>query len=269
MTTTPTPKPTPKTVDLMIDIETMGNTPGCAILSIGAVFIKDGKLAEGFYQKVDLQSCLDVGLKMDASTVVWWMKQSDEARASITDEKGDHIIDVLGLFSRWAFAHGSGVGEVNVWGNAATFDVVLMEEAFRKTHINIPWEFWGHRCFRTLKNLCPSVPKPVFTGIKHHALDDAKHQALHMIAILEHINCLQNALDSATKPNTPNEQEKPTIQSPGFVATHTACTTGRFASKQDSGPAGEDGIPGPRQEFWGSADVGTPEDPAASVSGTP
>lgn len=209
----------------MIDIETMGNTPGAAILSIGAVFIKDGKLAEEFYQHIDLESCLENGLKMDAGTVQWWMKQSDEARESITRETGDNIIAVLANFYGWVTQNAQGA-EVQVWGNAATFDVVLMEEAFRRVGYDIPWNFRGHNCYRTLKNLFPGVPKPEFTGIKHHALDDARFQALHLINILEHINCLQNVFETATtdqqnkyrEPQT-NEQKTPVVQSPGFAAT--------------------------------------------------
>lgn len=209
---TPTTPPKPQPVDLMIDIETMGNTPGAAILSTGAVFIKDGKLAEEFYQHIDLQSCLENGLKMDGGTVQWWMKQSDEARESITRETGDNIIAVLANFYGWVTQNVQGA-EVQVWGNAATFDVVLMEEAFRRVGYDIPWKFWGHRCYRTLKNLFPGVPKPDFIGIKHHALDDAKFQALHLINILEHINCLQNVPDSATNPPQTNEQKNDTIPS--------------------------------------------------------
>lgn len=245
----PMKAPTPPPVDLMIDIETMGNTPGAAILSIGAVFIKDGKLAEEFYQHIDLQSCLENGLKMDAGTVQWWMKQTDEARDAITRETGANIFAVLADFFSWVseFAQGA---EVQVWGNAATFDVVLMEEAFRRVGYGIPWKFWGHRCYRTLKSLFPNVTKPEFTGIKHHALDDAKWQALHLINILNHINCLQNVFDSATNSPQTHEQENPAIQSPGFVA----------ANPQDTGPDGADGVPG----FYD-----TSEDPAAGVSGTP
>lgn len=212
----------------MIDIETMGNTPGAAILSIGAVFIKDGKLDEEFYQHIDLQSCLENGLKMDAGTVQWWMKQSDEARESITRETGANIIAVLADFFAWVSDNAEGA-DVQVWGNAATFDVVLMEEAFRRVGYDIPWKFWGHRCYRTLKNLFPGVPKPEFTGIKHHALDDAKFQALHLISILEHINCLQNVSDSATnssqtnEPQTSNEKNQPDLQSPGFLAKSHPC----------------------------------------------
>ena len=213
-TTTTTPKSSP--VDLMIDIETMGNTPGAAILSIGAVFIKDGKLAGEFYRRIDLDSCIKSGLKMDASTVEWWLGQDDAARKSVTDTKGQGLYDVLHAFADWVKVSTTGYGELQVWGNASTFDVVLVEEAYRKSFIPVPWKFWVHRCYRTLKNCFPNVPKPEFTGIKHHALDDAKWQALHLINILEHINCLQNMSDSATKPQT-DEQENPTSKSPGFV----------------------------------------------------
>ena len=228
--TTVTPKPPP--VDLVIDIETMGNTPGAAILSIGAVFIKEGKLREEFYQHLDLESCLENGLKMDAGTVQWWMKQSDDARAAITLERGANIIAVLADFFSWVSESAQGA-EVQVWGNAATFDVVLMEEAYRRIGYDIPWKFWGHCCYRTLKNLFPGVPKPPEQRIKHHALHDAKWQALHLIAILEHINCLQNVFDSATSSTQTHEQETPAIQSPGFAASNP------------------------------------PEDPAAGVPGTP
>lgn len=244
MNTTP-----PATADLMIDIETMGNTPGAAILSIGAVFIKDGKLAEEFYQHIDLESCLKAGLKMDAGTVQWWMKQSDDAREAITRETGFELSAVMFQFSNWAMANAEGA-EVQVWSNAATFDVVLMEEAFRKTGTDIPWKYYGHNCYRTLKKRFPNVTKPAQTGIKHHALDDAKWQALHLINILNHINCLQNVFDSATNSPQTHEQENPAIQSPGFVA----------ANPQDTGPDGADGVPG----FYD-----TSEDPAAGVSGTP
>ena len=193
--TTVTPKPPP--VDLVIDIETMGNTPGAAILSIGAVFIKEGKLREEFYQHIDLESCLENGLKMDAGTVQWWMKQSDDARAAITLERGANIIAVLADFFSWVSESAQGA-EVQVWGNAATFDVVLMEEAYRRIGYDIPWKFWGHCCYRTLKNLFPGVPKPPE----------------------QRINCLQNVFDSATSSTQTHEQETPAIQSPGFAASN-------------------------------------------------
>ncbi len=47
-----------------------------------------------------------------------------------------------------------------------------------------PWNFWNNRCYRTLKNLHPKI-ELVRTGVHHHALADAKTQALHLLEILK------------------------------------------------------------------------------------
>lgn len=192
---------------LMLDIETMGNTPGAAIISIGAVFIKEGKLAEEFYMRTSLESCMQSGLTCDPSTIVWWMGQDEDARKSITTES-KHIGEALIQFHQWVHnACNSDFKDLQVWGNASTFDVVLIEEACRRMQYPIPWKFWGHRCYRTMKNMFPNVAKPDFVGVKHHALDDAKFQALHLISIFNHINSLQNAFDSATNINQTETHE--------------------------------------------------------------
>lgn len=72
----------------MIDLETMGTSPGCAIASIGAVIFDperphDGSTAPEFYAVVDLASCQSVGLTMDAGTVYWWLTQSQKAREAV------------------------------------------------------------------------------------------------------------------------------------------------------------------------------------------
>src|ERR1700752_755293 len=73
---------------VLLDIETMGNTSRSAITSIGAVQfdLNTGEIGEKVYTRVDLQSCLDVGLTMNADTVMWWMKQTDAARMEIAQK---------------------------------------------------------------------------------------------------------------------------------------------------------------------------------------
>jgi exodeoxyribonuclease VIII len=51
------------------------------------------------------------------------------------------------------------------------------------------WEFWKDRCYRTIKNCYPDVPFDR-RGTHHNALDDARSQALHLIAINEKYNIL-------------------------------------------------------------------------------
>ena len=74
---------------LMLDLETMGTKSNSAIISIGAVEfnIQTGETGREFYRNISLQSCIDIGLKVDADTIMWWMQQSDAARNSLIGGK--------------------------------------------------------------------------------------------------------------------------------------------------------------------------------------
>lgn len=65
--------------ELMIDIETSGNKPGCKVLSLGAFgFDKDGNQVE-FYRRFDIKSHIAQGLEDDVGTMMWWNQQGKEA----------------------------------------------------------------------------------------------------------------------------------------------------------------------------------------------
>lgn len=171
--------------DIMIDLETMGTRPDSAILSIGACTFDQRSLSIGsrFYLTISLQSSLDAGLKVDGGTVMWWLGQSDDARRDVRGGAQEPLASALCKLSAW-------IEEVSVerksrcvWGNGASFDPVLLESAYRAAGIEIPWEFWGVRCFRTIKNLWPNVEPPARKGVHHNALDDAEHQVEHLFAI--------------------------------------------------------------------------------------
>jgi hypothetical protein len=164
----------------MLDLETMGNTSNCAIISIGAVMFdpsRDG-LGPEFYEVVNIESCVEAGLRLDASTVMWWMQQSDEARAQFNTTSALPLIEALGKFSQWFLAN---AGEC-VWGNGASFDNVILGNAYKAVGLRQPWKFWNDRCYRTLKGEFKDVPI-ARQGTYHSAIDDAKTQALHLIEI--------------------------------------------------------------------------------------
>ena len=167
-------------MEVMVDLETLGKGPNAVIVSIGAVEfdVITGHVGEGFYAVVDPESCERIGMKMDASTVVWWMSQGDNARKVFSDTSAVPIEEALRLFSSW-FPSGS-----SVWGNGASFDNVILNNAYRAAEMQAPWEFWQDRCYRTLKNLSPAIFHER-VGVHHNALDDAKFQAGHAIKILE------------------------------------------------------------------------------------
>lgn len=163
---------------IMLDLETLGTKPGSVIVSIGAVKFNNYEITSSFYERIDPESCVAVGLKIDIPTVMWWLQQENAARLEIT-KPGKNLCEVLNSFAVWV-----GCDEVEVWGNGAAFDNVLLSNAYTSAGVKCPWNFWNDRCYRTIKNMHPEVPMRTLIGTHHNALDDAKTQTLHLMDIL-------------------------------------------------------------------------------------
>jgi len=163
--------------NVMVDLETLGNGSNAVIISIGAVEFDKTGLGREFYMRVDPQSCVDAGLKMDVSTVMWWMQQSDAARSAFKGPGAFPLDVALGEFAAWY------PKDACLWGNGATFDNVILGNAYKALSGAQPWAYWADRCYRTLKSLRPDI-KMARAGVHHNALDDAKDQATHAIDIL-------------------------------------------------------------------------------------
>lgn len=188
-----------KLTHIMIDLETRGNVAGCGIVSFGAVVWDPhtGALGDEFYRIVNHASNEQAMLFDVPSTMAWWKKQSPEARKALEASEaneGHHISDVLREFHDFAMAaSGHLKSKVRIWGNGADFDSPIVQSAWLAVYPTIDFPFpWGNRCYRTIKNLGelfggPELPKMARTGTHHNALDDAKSQAAHMTAILQHI----------------------------------------------------------------------------------
>lgn len=159
---------------VMLDLETMGTSPGSAIMSIGAVEfdVKKG-LGKEFYSVVSLQSCLDVGLRIDASTLMWWLQQSDEARQALSDQPAQ-LAQALMSFVEYL--------DVNckVWAHGAAFDGPILTAAYKACGITEPYSYRNLRDTRTIYDLAGIRPSNS-VGTYHNALDDAKTQALDVI----------------------------------------------------------------------------------------
>ena len=167
---------------VMVDIETLGTTPGSVISAIGAVFFdpETKELGPEFYMPIDLVDAQRNGFTIDASTVVWWLGQGDEARAEMTSTSRVAVYPAMMCFLEFIEAQ-CPLDEVVVWGNGASFDNVLLAGALKKLGLE-GWKFWNDRCFRTIKSLMPIADK-YKPEVAHHALYDAKAQAQHAIAI--------------------------------------------------------------------------------------
>jgi DNA polymerase III epsilon subunit-like protein len=169
---------------LMLDLETMGTRVGCAIVSIGAVEfdINTGKFGRHFYERVDLQSCLDVGLFVEARTVYWWMQQSEAARKEIYNpENRLELHTVLAKLESFM----QDLGTFYIWGNGASFDFNILGAAIYACGFKqVPWNFRLERDVRTVVMIAPHVKDNYpFCGIVHNALDDCIHQIKYVSEI--------------------------------------------------------------------------------------
>lgn len=168
----------------MLDIETVGAKSYSAILSIAAVEfdIETGETGREFNKKVDLQSCIDLGLQLDGETIYWWLKQDNEARKNVANGNKILIKEVLKQFSEFYRAK-------YIWGNSARFDCGLLVDAYNSAKIAPPFAFWSEMDVRTLSNLKPEIKKSTeFVGIRHNAIDDCKHQIKYCSAIWNELN---------------------------------------------------------------------------------
>lgn len=181
-------------MNFMMDLETMGTAPGCAIVSIGiiafdplAVEVDEIFPDHGYYTVVSRDSCLDAFLHEDAATRAWWAGQGAEARKALDQYNNNEgatldtaLIGTIEYVSRHCNPR-----EARVFGNGSDFDNAILAVAGRQGGVKLPWSYGG-RCYRTMKSL-DSILGPEFaappvlrTGTYHNALDDAKTQAMHL-----------------------------------------------------------------------------------------
>ena len=169
-------------MNIMLDLETMGNGPDAAIIAIGACKFDATGIFDKHYCVIDLTSSMKAGLKVDGDTILWWLEQSQEARKAIYRPTIPrmYLPDALKMFSAWVKSNTH--ESPKIWGNGASFDNVILANAYKQTDLIKPWEYYNDRCYRTVKNMYPDI-KIQRKGTHHNAINDAISQAEHLIEI--------------------------------------------------------------------------------------
>lgn len=181
-------------MNVMFDLETMGTSPDTIVLSLGAVaFNKNGILGEKLW-KFSLLDQQRLGRTWDASTLQWWMRQSEDAREVFQPDDFEVTIEeYFEEFHEWVVplmeSQDEGFDQLKPWGQGANFDVAIMENIYKQHHENgdfaTPWNFWNVRCHRTFKELTRCDQLVLRKGTHHDALDDARYQAECVLHILQ------------------------------------------------------------------------------------
>jgi hypothetical protein len=168
-------------MDLMIDLEGLGTGPDTTILTIAAqAFDPFGLLdfKQQYYARVTLES--QENRSIQQGTIDWWATQPAAARNEAFNEDGriplDQALDELGKLIWHA---------KRIWAQGPTYDMNILEHAYKSYGKPIPWQFYAVRDSRTVFSLWPDLPKP---PTSHHALEDCRRQIGLLQQTLKHFN---------------------------------------------------------------------------------
>jgi hypothetical protein len=175
----------------MLDLETWGTRPGCAIRSIGAVLFDFAavrrQLGPGFYANVIRHSCESYGLTVDPKVEAWWAEKDVAAQAALEEPPLFSLPHALLALLRFIEENGD-ADQLSVWSHGATFDIPIITHAIEAMGVGliVPWDF--RRCRDTRTMIWLSSERGINIGLErvgtqHHALDDAKTRALQMIEL--------------------------------------------------------------------------------------
>lgn len=172
--------------DLMVDIETMGTSNDAALVSVAAVFfnLQTEAIGPSFCQNINLITSCRHGGVIEPSTCLWWMRQSERARSTVFNAALD-VRDVLRELAIWIGNNGD-LKTVRPWGNSNRFDLGILESAYKRVHMPVPWFWSNERDFRTVRNEYKAHveydPEKKGDGA-HDPLVDCKFQIEHLFKI--------------------------------------------------------------------------------------
>ena len=167
-------------MDIMLDLESLGTRPDCAILTLGAVkfdpFTPDA-FGDSLYFRIDVDEQLALGREVQEDTLKWWAKQADDVREEALGEEGRVSLETMYRdLNRFC------VGVENIWCQGPAFDIVILENIYRQQGWPTPWQFWQIRDSRTLFGVHGDPREKCKAGL-HNALEDCISQAQGVQAI--------------------------------------------------------------------------------------
>lgn len=164
---------------LMIDVETLSTRSNAVILSIGVVqFDLRGSTIDRFYQAIDIHSCLNSGLCVDASTIEFWFSQPEEViyktLFTLPKYKLKESLRQLEESFTILMPQEASASTLYLWSHGSSFDLVILENAYYAVGSK-PW--WNHRNVRDTRTLFDLADYKYKSSGNHNALEDARNQA--------------------------------------------------------------------------------------------
>lgn len=180
----------------LIDIKTFGEGENAIIASIGCVIVNvvESSIVDDCYLRC--QTEFQTQRTLNESHLNFWRQQQIKNPSAWQElfapkmprQPLDQALHHLSNFIHQHFPTNS---VVQIMGNKAEFDNVILSHAYQQTNIQQPWFEHEHQSLASMIWLAkmlfgydPQHSLP-FEGTKHHALHDAQHQAKILLAIMD------------------------------------------------------------------------------------
>ena len=153
----------------MVDLEGLGTGPETTILTIAAQEfdpLDRGRLGRHYYVRVSLES--QEGRSIEQGTIDWWATQPDIVKEEAFSEE-----DRIPLRQALEGLHRLMWHSKRVWAQGPTYDMNILEHAYKSLEMPLPWKYYSVRDSRTLFSLAPSLAT---YPASHHALEDCRRQ---------------------------------------------------------------------------------------------
>lgn len=135
---------------IMIDTETLGRTPGSVVRSVAAIEFdpQTGETGRRKVWKIDLADSIRYGFRIEASTLKWWMMQSDAARRNFVEGAETLLVDFMEELMDFMTETDEN-GDFTLWCLQLDFDVAMLRSMYSwyNQHVNgsdaevLPWNF--------------------------------------------------------------------------------------------------------------------------------
>jgi hypothetical protein len=164
----------------MIDIEGLGTGPDAAILTIAAQSFDPfgtGHYDRHYYARITLES--QENRRIQDDTLAWWATQPEAQAEAFAEDNRIPLDQALDDLYRLAWQHDY------IWAQGPTYDINILEHAYKSYNKTQPWQFYRIRDSRTVLSLWPGRPVP---PTSHHALEDTRKQIGILQQTLKHLN---------------------------------------------------------------------------------
>lgn len=137
-----------KHLDFTIDFETCSLSSDAAIMQMAVIpWLRDADVepfmskadAEPFVSYIDLRSCVVEGMDFDPKTIIWWSRQSDEAKHAVCEGLAEPVADVLvgGLDFIRSMVKEHSLDSICLWAHGMDVDIAILRSLCRRFDIDL------------------------------------------------------------------------------------------------------------------------------------